>query len=147
MSDSFDFPQGGKDGKMKVVKIKKGGTDEGNREYSHLHHFSVRIKSGLLSYTDVRVQVYTNRSEISIHEVVSSIESQETRKMREIFSTIKLRYQNKLLGAFFVDNRTFSTTIGNDECKFYFLGYESTDYLISNPSNWEKYKRKKVNTV
>jgi len=123
---------------MKVLKIKKGGVHEGNGNFKH--NFKVRIKSSLLSYTDARILVSINRPEISIDEVVNAIESQDKSIMREILDT--LCSKNKI-AAFFVGKKSFTTKIGDDDCKFFFLTYEPTDYIISNPANWEKYKRKK----
>jgi len=126
---------------MKVIKIKKGGShDKENGDFAYSHHFIVRIKSGLLSYTDSRVMVSTYRSEISIDEVVNAIESQEKSTMREILDT--LCSKNKV-AAMFCGRHSFTTKIGDDNCKFYFNKYESVDYAISNPANWPKYKSKK----
>ena len=108
-------------------------------DFAYTHHFSVRIKSGLLSYTDACISVYINRPEISIDEVVNTIESQEKSVMREILNA--LRSKNELI-AFFVKKNSFTTKIGDDDCKFHFNKYELVDYAISNPANWAKYKRK-----
>ncbi len=124
---------------MKVLKIKKGGEGrEGNGNFAYSHYFLVRIKSGLLSYTDSRILVYTNRPEISIDEVVNAIESQEGAIMREILDT--LCSKNKV-AAIFLGKYSFTTKIGDDDCNFWFNKYEPVDYDISNPDNWEKYKR------
>ena len=126
---------------MKVLKIKKGGShDKENGDFAYSHHFIVRIKSGLLSYTDSRIMVSTNRPEISIDEVVNAIESQEKSIMREILDT--LCSKNKV-AAVFLGKSSFTAKIGDDDCKFHFNKYELVDYAISNPANWAKYKRKK----
>lgn len=123
---------------MKVLKIKYGSSGEGNKDFAYSHSFLVRIKFGLLSYTDARILVNTNRPEISIDEVVNAIESQEKSIMREILDT--LRSKNEL-AALFLGRHSFTTKIGDDDCKFYFNKYEPVDYSISNPANWEIYKR------
>ena len=124
---------------MIVLKIKKGRSHEGNENFAYSHFFIVRIKSGLLSYTDACVSVCINRPEISIDEVVNAIESQKKWIMREILHTLCSKNE---VAAFFLGRRSFTTKIGDDDCKFYFNKYQPQDYLISNPSNWEKYKRK-----
>lgn len=124
---------------MKVLKIKKGGSlDKENGDFAYSHHFIVRIKSGLLSYTDSRIMVSTNRPEISIDEVVNAIESQEKSVMREILHTLCSKNE---VAAFFVGRNSFTAKIEDDDCKFYFNKYQPQDYLISNPDNWETYKR------
>jgi len=125
---------------MKVIKIKKWSSGEGNENFAYLHHFGMRIKTGIISHKDMTILVYTNRPELSIREVVNTIESQEQSTMREILDT--LCSKNKI-AAMFCGRHSFTTKIEDDDCKFYFNEYESVDYAISNPANWAKYKRKK----
>lgn len=125
---------------MKVLKIRKGKSGEGNEDFAYLHYFRARIKSGLLSYTDSNILVYTNRPEISIDEVVNAIESQDKSIMREILGT--MRCKNEVFAAF-IGKRKFTTKFGSDDCKFCFFKFEPIDYIISNPANWGTYKRRK----
>ena len=124
---------------MKILKIKHGSSGKGNDNFAYSHHFSARIKSGLLSYTDTNILVCTNRSKLSIDEVVNTIESQEKSTMREILDTL---YSKNKVAALFTGTSSFTTKIGGDDCKFSFFAYEPIDYTISHPSNWPKYKRK-----
>jgi hypothetical protein len=118
---------------MKILKIKHGSSGKGNKDFTYSHYFLVRIKSGLLSYTDARILVYTNRQEISIDEVINAIESQEKSIMREILYT--LCTQNEAI-AVFAGIKSFTAKIGDDDCRFFFSKYKATDYAISNPANW-----------
>ena len=118
---------------MKILKIKHESSGKGDDNFACSHHFSARIKSGLLSYTDTNILVYTNCSKLSLDEVVNTIVSQEKSIMREILYT--LRTKNEAI-AVFAGKKSFTAKIGDDDCRFYFHKYEATDYAISNPANW-----------
>lgn len=126
---------------MKVIRIKKilRKPKEGDQDFAYSHFLGVRIKSGLLSYQDAYVFVFTNRPDISLDEVVNAIESQDKSIMREILHTLRSK---NLVAAFFLGKHSFTTQIGDDDCKLCFNKYETIDYIISNPANWDKYQRK-----
>ena len=122
---------------MRVVKIRKRGSHEGNETFAYSHCFSVRIKSGLLSHTDARVAVHTDRTDVSVDEVVNAIESQDRSIMREIIHALRSRHA---LIAAYLGRHSFTARIGDDDCRLYFNRYEPADYLISHPGNWEAYR-------
>lgn len=128
---------------MKVIKIKKRSVGEGdenfNKNFAYVHYFGLRIKIGIISHKDMTILVYTNRPELSIHEVVNAIESQKKATMREILDTL---YSKNKVVAYFCGRSSFTTKIGDDDCEFYFNN-EFVYYALSNIAKWPKYKRTK----
>lgn len=102
---------------VNVMAIKYTGRTASDGQFEFLHHFSVRMKSGLISFVHATLLLATNLPDVSTDEVVAAIESQDRTVMHRIVSTLQSR--NEVAG-FFLGTHSFIKEIRSNDCEFSF---------------------------